>query len=520
MCPCCSPTISLLPPPTSLPFASVAASAGPAFGHDCFRLWRAQDGQFLISACHDNLPMLRDGEKGDWIGTFESHSGAVWSAKLNANATRAATGSADSSAKFWNSVTGELLATFVHKKPVRTVDFRPDSASLATGGYEGAVRLFDLARLDAAPAMVAVPGGRVKKLVWAPDGRTLFVGSEDGGLRVMDVASQAIVREKRGLCAGDPEKNGVMDIELSRDGSTLTMAVGQSVTFVNANSLEVTKTFDLRRGVETASLHPTHARTFLAGGFDVYVRVYDLDTGAELAEKRGHHGKVHCLRFAPDGNTYASGADDATIRLWRYDVPSRPTAGAGAASSKADASLTKTADAGGVPDAFGRAGSGGSSAAANSAGARLVQGHQVQASPQHALQLQQPQPHPHQHSHQQHQQLQSALMQPPPQQQWAVQLQGVPGAHPSQAQLQQVQAFQLQQAQQAFYQQQYALQQSQQAQQAQAFAPAFRAPAPAPLVGIPGAGMGMPQMQAQGALWSGQQLGLGLGVGSAQPHYR
>jgi serine-threonine kinase receptor-associated protein len=321
--------------------------------------------------------MLRDGVSGDWIGTFEGHTGAVWSAKLNSFATRAATGSADSSAKVWNSVTGDLMATFEHKKPVRTVDFRPDSLCLATGGYEAVVRLFDLQRPDAEPRLLQMPGytSRIKKLVWSPDGRQLYMGSDDGLLRAWDVAAGKVVREVGGLAAADPNKCGVMDMELSHDSSVLTIAVGQSVAFVNQYSLELMHSFDMGRDIETASLHPLHKRTFIAGGSDVSVRIYDVDSGAEMAEKRGHHGKVHCLRFAPGGATFSSGADDATIRLWRYEEPQR----AAAAGSGATAAI--------------KSGGAAVGAAVGAAGAMGLQLQlQSQPQPQHQQQQQQYQP--------------------------------------------------------------------------------------------------------------------------------
>lgn len=281
------------------------------------------DGVFLISACHDKEPMLRNGKTGDWIGTFKGHKGAVWSAKLNKDATFALTGSGDFSAKVWDAITGAELYTFAHKHIVKTVEFSPDSRKFVSGGHEGKLRLFDLVEPEAPAVVIDLPppssGGTtsITKVIWdRTDSNRVITGTSDGKVRAWDLRSRQEIHSAE-------VQGTVMDLELSPTvGDILTICAGDKVTFLDASSLLPLKSFQMPmhfREEGGASLHPDR-QLFIAGGSDLWVRVFDFNTGAELECHKGHHGPVRCLRYAPEGGTYATGSEDGTVRIWATQV--------------------------------------------------------------------------------------------------------------------------------------------------------------------------------------------------------
>lgn len=269
-------------------------------------------GFYFISASKDGKPMLRQGDTGDWVGTYEGHKGAVWGASLSRDASRAATGAADFTAKLWNAMSGDEIRTFSHKHIVKAVDFSEDSQKLLSGCNDKLLRVFDLGSPEAEPQVLEGSPSAVKCAVWSKEPSFIVACAEDPQLRMWDVRSGAVARTL-------PLDGSATSVELSRDRALLTVAHGRTVSFFDAVSLEKVKSHPVPAVAYSASLHPER-ECFVAGGEDFKIYKMDFEDGKELESYKGHFGPVHCLRYSPDGEVYCSGSEDGTIRLWLNTV--------------------------------------------------------------------------------------------------------------------------------------------------------------------------------------------------------
>jgi serine-threonine kinase receptor-associated protein len=295
------------------------------------------EGTFLISACIDGTPMLRDGVTGDWIGSFQGHKGAVWGACISNDAALAATAGADFTARLWNAVTGACTAVLPQKHICKSVAFSADASRLLAAGNTTAINIYDVSTCQETPMASLVPASpteksSVKLARYANNGSDVVVSissntAEKKVLSVWDVRSGSV---ERIIDLGATAKSG----ELSMDASMLSVTCDDAtVSVFDLKKMVRVRRFSVPEATESASVRFPSMDMVATGGQDLIVRRFEVNSAGseELVEaesNRGHHGPVWVLRFAPDGETYASGSDDGTIRIWKTTVdPELATSG-------------------------------------------------------------------------------------------------------------------------------------------------------------------------------------------------
>ncbi|MFD9107106.1 helix-turn-helix domain-containing protein [Streptomyces bottropensis] len=201
-----------------------------------------------------------------------------------------------------------------HTSTVSTLAYGPDGKTLAGGGFDGTVRLWDPAtgrtrKVLAGPEDKDDPAF-VRTLAFGPDGRTIATsGNDDARLWDPDTG-----RVRASVAVREPDDDNMAAVGFDRDGRAL--AVTESGQVLDVAGGRVTTTLRGPTGLEMAVAFGPDGRTLATSTRDHTAQLWDLATGRVLFTLRSRTGVVSSLAFSRDGRTLATGTEDGTVHLW------------------------------------------------------------------------------------------------------------------------------------------------------------------------------------------------------------
>ncbi|KAK7426210.1 hypothetical protein QQZ08_007239 [Neonectria magnoliae] len=261
-----------------------------------------------------NWITLKPSMESNWnacLQTLEGHGGSVNSVVFSADGQRLASGSYDGTVKIWDIATGACIQTLEgHSGLVNSVVFSADGQRLASGSGDETVKIWDAAT-GACVQTLKGHGDLVNSVVFSADGQHLVSGSDDKTVKIWDAATGACVQTLKG------HSDSVNSVVFSADGQRL----------VSGSDDKTVKIWDAATGacVQTLKGHGDWVRSVVfsadgqhlaSGSGDKTVKIWDAATGVCVQMLEGHGDSVRSVVFSADGQRLASGSDDKTVKIW------------------------------------------------------------------------------------------------------------------------------------------------------------------------------------------------------------
>jgi len=213
--------------------------------------------------------------------------------------------------------------------PVQAVDVSPDGGTLITGSDDGLLRVWDVASGELLQTLDGETDG-IREVAFSPDGQTALAGSNDGSLILWDVASGAIRRRL-------PRQTlPISAIAFLPDGGHAMTGVDSDITagvtvLWDLETGEVTRRYgdDVKeriQAVRSIAVDPA-GRTALVGYANPILDIgpeggyytailYDIESGEVALTLDAGDRSINGAAITPDGGLGLGASDNSTIFIW------------------------------------------------------------------------------------------------------------------------------------------------------------------------------------------------------------
>jgi len=165
--------------------------------------------------------------------------------------------------------------------------------------------------------MIGLKSSWVMTCAYAPSGKFVACGGLDNLCTIFDLkktsAQDATVpgielRSHEGYLSSCRFVNDGQILTSSGDSTCILWDIEQQKAVTNFSSHD--------SDVMSVSLNPVHPDRFVSGSCDTAAKIHSINTGECEGTFRGHEADINTVEWFPDGNAFASGSDDSTLKLF------------------------------------------------------------------------------------------------------------------------------------------------------------------------------------------------------------
>lgn len=248
-----------------------------------------------------------------WTLETRRHRGAIYHVSISPDGKTLASGGLDGTIRLWDVETGKFLKCLLgHNSYVYRLAWSPDGNTLASAGaYDGSCGLWDV-KTGVLRRAIRSKHGVVTYVAWSPNGRQIaFSTGNSGHMLLYDVVRGEFLNDdkEREVAIGA----GIVGLDWSPDGQVVAfVSTNTPVSLWQLSAVRQNK-FLLTEGDVSYSLAFSRDGKEVAVAGAKGIRIFDFET--EMVT-RTIAGPAYSVAYSPDGKMLASAPQNGVVKLW------------------------------------------------------------------------------------------------------------------------------------------------------------------------------------------------------------